>query len=203
MGCDIHMYCEAKKTLNGKPQWVNADHWRLNKYFGVFDDDEGEEYEVVSLYSSRNYELFNALAGVRGGKGNPICSEPKGLPNDVTKQVAAASDRWNGDGHSHSYLTLQELIDFSAKTGTTIKRSGMISLEQAKELDENGAKPNSWCAFTTNQTFVCRDWEDESMALSDLVSAVAERMKKTFWVFGDEYDQELNEKFRIVFWFDN
>jgi hypothetical protein len=35
----------------------------------------------------------------------------KGLPVDVTTEVCDISDDWGVDGHSHSYLTVKELID--------------------------------------------------------------------------------------------
>lgn len=138
MGCDIHMYVEYKRK--------NENVWKTGDYFvkgGVWAEDDG--YARKELHGSRNYTLFTTLAGVRDyGEGNSIVSEPRGLPVDVSDYVKQESDRWDGDGHTHSWLTLKELKDFQA-TGPKINYSGIISPEQARQLDDENITPNSWC----------------------------------------------------------
>ncbi len=73
-------------------------------------------------YHGRNYDLFAILANVRNGRGfagiktgegfNPI-SEPKGLPEDVSPEVKQSSDDWDVDGHSHSWHTVADLINYN------------------------------------------------------------------------------------------
>ena len=97
MGCDIHLHCEYRK--NGI--WYNCDNFEWNQETG--------QYEFVSIYSDRNYILFGVLAGVRSNEPEKIDS-PRGLPDDIalkTKELADLDFKWT---HSHSYLTLRELL---------------------------------------------------------------------------------------------
>jgi hypothetical protein len=59
MGCDIHLFSEKKKTVNGTEKWVNADYWKINPYFGT--DEYESELELVSIYRNRNYNLIFLL----------------------------------------------------------------------------------------------------------------------------------------------
>lgn len=113
MGCDIHLYVEEFR--NGA--WVSVDKWALDKYgsgrMTVNYDDR--------LYDDRNYNLFAILADVRNWRGfagvktgqgfNPIAPQ-RGLPSDCSAQVAAESENYGCDGHSHSWLTVREILDF-------------------------------------------------------------------------------------------
>lgn len=96
MGCDIHSFAEVKE--NGS--------WKVVEDYRPFQD--------------RNYQLFALLADVRNGSGFAGCdtgnhiepiSIPKGLPKDCSAKVQLNSDDWDIDGHSHSWLTLKELLD--------------------------------------------------------------------------------------------
>jgi hypothetical protein len=115
MGADIHLYVEKK--VDGK--WIAQ---------GEFTREEAEEdgsRGYISggrdFYSGRNYDLFAILANVRNGRGfagvktgegfNPI-AEPKGVPEDASDEYKAISENWGCDGHSHSYLTIRELLDY-------------------------------------------------------------------------------------------
>jgi hypothetical protein len=102
MGCDIHVYVE--KRVDG--QWRAADK---------YSDEDGIGPDVSyddRVYVGRNYRLFSVLAGVRKHDMLPVIAEPRDLPEDVSPEVRAASDSWGVDGHSHSWLTLRELLDF-------------------------------------------------------------------------------------------
>ena len=130
MGCDIHLCVEVK--YGNDDFWTNADYRKINPY----REYENEPYLIkVPFCEDRNYTLFATLANVRNYGNTPYISEPRGLPDDVTDNTYIESERWGEDGHSHSYFTLKELIDF-ANTNPPVKHSGMISAEQAKELDE-------------------------------------------------------------------
>jgi len=107
MGCDIHLYAEAKK--NGKWQIIcdkrtPREGWDYEK--------GGEPYEGdkwAQPYRGRNYDLFAVLAGVRNYAEIRPIAEPKGVPEDSCIEIRTISDEANGDGHSHSWLTLREL----------------------------------------------------------------------------------------------
>ncbi len=96
MGCDIHLNVEEKI----KEQW---------------------EFIGGDFYSGRNYNLFAILANVRNGSGFARCDtgdplnyidEPRGLPANVSGDIREESDHWSCDGHSHSYFSLVELLNF-------------------------------------------------------------------------------------------
>lgn len=101
-------------------------------------------------HSDRNYWLFNRLAGVRGGPDTAI-EQPKGIPDDASDAYKAVVARWGGDGHSHSYFVLSELlaVEWSSREETlddfrTKKKVSVKAYEGWKEwLDELAAKyPN-------------------------------------------------------------
>ena len=100
MGCDIHLFREKK---------VN-DSWECLEPYEIVKDeyDDGKEYpEIDNPYISRNYALFGFLAGVR--HQIPEGFNPRGLPTDVSTLVNGDSERWDLDGHSHSWLSLSEI----------------------------------------------------------------------------------------------
>ena len=127
MGCDIHCFAEVKTKKNlidwlmfwNKKQWRNIDTWTKNKCYEEENGESDSEFEITrehQFYSGgRNYNLFCALCGVRGRHFEdkaPFISDPKGLPNDVSKEVKIESARWGSDGHSHGWNTLKELKEF-------------------------------------------------------------------------------------------
>lgn len=127
MGCDIHLYVEVKDK---KGKWKAADTW---------EQEEGEDHQSVdykkAYYNGRNYNLFSILADVRNGRGfagvktgegfNPIAS-PKGVPEDASREYLDTVKRWDGDGHSHSYFTVAELMAYDWTQET--KCQGVLDL---------------------------------------------------------------------------
>ena len=108
MGCDIHVYLEKYTSVNGENKWVNVDHWQINPNFGLNENEP--EYELVSFFIGRNYDLFSILAEVRGSF-DPI-EDPRGLPEDVTDVTRKEYDKWGRDAHTPSHYTLKELKDY-------------------------------------------------------------------------------------------
>lgn len=87
MGCDIHAFLEIKENNN----------WKF----------------IKKLNLCRSYWMFSIFADVRND--DPILvpiSEPKFLPQNVTKEVYEISEQWDFDGHSHSWLTISEIDNF-------------------------------------------------------------------------------------------
>jgi hypothetical protein len=154
MGCDIHLMVEKKiydyeDKKKEKGVWVNADLWTVNPDFFFEEDVPRLEIKYKNrFYSGRNYNLFCALAGVRewhfAGEP-PRVSEPKGLPEDVSDEVKAESERWGSDGHSHSYLTLKELKEFDwsayGPTCDEFRNETMAKMEKLKFGDWNDETP--------------------------------------------------------------
>lgn len=204
MGCDIHICTEVQETIGGKLIWRTADHFKVNSYFGLYAE-ENEEYELVPIFRDRDYALFSALAGVRS-YSNEVeqLSKPRGLPEDSSKYTASLSDRWGGDGHTHSHYTLQELYDYQ-DSNKSFQYSGMVSPEDAAALDTNTGTPNSWCQMTTQEDHVYRKWSVNEDVMECLVQALEIRAKKEHWIFhsDDRVPKDKAERTRIVFWFDN
>lgn len=122
MGCDIHIFAERRNTETKK--------WEMNKE-DIFPD--GDTRKTNTPFDRRSYGLFSFLAGVRNNAGCEPISETKGLPDDseylntkldkpsrfsygyfdngiaYTKKEEREKD---ADYHSHSFVTLKELLDF-------------------------------------------------------------------------------------------
>lgn len=100
MGCDIHIYVEAKE--NGK--WVAVEAMKL---------DENGNMDVPypqRVYTGRNYFLFGFLTKgqVRNDRG-VYAGELKGFPKDASPEVKEIYERWGTDAHTPNYITLEEL----------------------------------------------------------------------------------------------
>lgn len=116
MGCDIHLWTEVRR--NGK--WETAGAWVENRYYESEDNESVYNRPRIreEFYGSRNYSLFALLAGVRGEHPDaPPLAPDRGLPADVSAEVQKYSDLMAGDGHSHTYLTLREILDFAYGNG--------------------------------------------------------------------------------------
>jgi hypothetical protein len=55
-------------------------------------------------------ELFGLLSD-EAWESLPWSYWQKGMPDDVSSEVQAVSQTWEGDGFGHNYLTLQELTE--------------------------------------------------------------------------------------------
>jgi hypothetical protein len=199
MGCDIHMYVEKKIGTNNNESWFCIDDWGLNPYYN--GGSEQDKFEHRPVYRYRNYRLFSILADVRNYSENGCIDEPRGLPDDVSDVVKEANNEWGCDGHTHSYFLLSELLEYQ-KENPVCKCSGMVSPEQAVDLDEKNIKPDSWCLSTTNKTHVYREWEIES-PLNYLIDVVIEFLVRTWTIYRKEDVSKIADRIRLVFWFDN
>jgi hypothetical protein len=87
VGCDIHDYAEVR--LDGR--------WTAR--YSIFDTD-------------RNYAWFGFLADVRNYSHSPVIAAPRGLPDDADLDAEEREDALWCDFHSHSWLTLAELLAY-------------------------------------------------------------------------------------------
>lgn len=146
MGCDIHLYAERRE----RDRWVTLDHWTRK------DSELEVRYEKL-FYSGRNYNLFSILANVRNGSGFagsktgdgfvPIAT-PRGVPEDACaeyKEVVAVMD---GDGHSHSWFTVAELMACDWTQETLL--SGIVNLHELGRWKLNG-RPDQWSSMISGQ----------------------------------------------------
>lgn len=193
MGCDIHMYKE--KFVDGK--WLAADEWVAYDYG---DEDKGIEVPWQKRFTDRNYDLFGLLAaGVR--REHPFSFRPRGLPFDACPEVAENAEKWDSDGHNHSYLFLHELKAMAEFIKTaTIGVSGMKDKDQVTALQASIASgwPNwdlifPYCQMTNSPNYV----EFEFDVPADVYFG------RALQTIIDSFDGIDGENHRIVFFFDN
>lgn len=204
MGCDIHMHVEQKTN----------NHW---------------EHVDSNAYDGRNYNLFAILANVRNGNGfagiktgegfNPIAM-PKGLPSDVSAAVQSESDSWDCDGHSHSWLTLEEILNFDWTQKTQLQ--GWVDAKTFKQWDgywrEQGESPRGYSGDVGGGLVQKISEEKMRELLKELPPESLQhhyclckwemkysRCASEFWVNAIPLLLSLGEpaNVRIVFWFDN
>lgn len=207
MGCDIHMHVEYKYRLkDDNAHWMCGDYFKLNPFRDKYDNEE--KYTLVGFHDDRNYDLFSILANVRNYGRNEYIDDPRGLPDDVTKEVKEYCDKWGIDGHSHSYFTLKELIDFQ-KTIKPLKQRGMVDKETQHALDNFGLIPTVWCQMTNEPGWEWREWKEENKVLEPLIEDLKRRANELGVIYDFMWDEDYeaaynrSELIRIVFWFDN
>lgn len=103
MGCDIHMFVERREG----GRWVTAEHWKEDNTFCIAHPEK-------EIYEGRDYAFFYILTGrVRPGRTNAVPIHPcKGIPADACPEVQRMAEQWKGIGHSHSWLTVAELLHY-------------------------------------------------------------------------------------------
>ncbi len=227
MGCDIHMYYEIRYG----DAWKYFD-WRSPYVIGTYTDGE-TKYDYIKmaddpLSSHRNYNLFAVLADVRNGSGfagcytgeefRPICA-PRGLPSDVSLPVKKASGEYGDDGHSHSWFTLTEVIDYDYQQERT--GSGVVGPNEFAVFEKKG-KPESWSGDVMGDTVVKITNEGMRRYLKDGFPRDGRHYyTRVSWretyraAIGDAWFKTLEElklrfcksrstdDVRLVFWFDN
>ena len=102
MGCDITMFVEKRNEEYN--YWEPIFLYHVNKYT--------HQLEKVRCYSSRDYDIFSLLAGVRGWY-DPFVS-PRGCHQDMSAEVEKEKEWFGIDGHSHTWYDLFELKLFIA-----------------------------------------------------------------------------------------
>ncbi len=223
MGCDIHCYTEKKNPKTN--EWEKITGFVADYYV------EGDEYfgtdrfkKADSPLDARNYAMFSVLADVLNGYGvagidtgdaiKPI-SEPKGLPSDVCDEIKAESDDWGVDGHSHSYLTPQEIARYN-KGHERIIRGVVDAREYQEYLDEG--QPSTWCGgvsgpnieYTDSTQILHKQKQDGDKTYYCQIQWSKPIYEGCKWLF-DECLEQLKgrceskdlDDVRIVFWFDN
>ena len=197
MGCDIHLYVE--KRVGGK--WVTADTWELDK---DYDPPAMVVPYEKRFYTGRNYNLFAMLADVRNGRGfagiktgegfNPI-HEPKGLPDDISVEVGREAVRWAGDGHSHSWLTIRELLEYDWTQETMLEGDlHALEFEEWERYDRRkGESPRSW-AGSISGTEIKRMDEDR---LRELIAKKKTELE-TAKISGKAWEDEMRKEFGSI-----
>ncbi len=123
MGCNIHAFIEAKKrTKLFQKKWKLVDVYPYKKR----NEDGGYDH-----HSSRNYPLYAYMADVRNYAENSVAIIPRrGVPKDASDTYREIVKYDGSDGHSHSWLSLDELrkipwdrrYDIGTSYETTLKK---------------------------------------------------------------------------------
>ncbi len=222
MGCDIHMRAEVLTETGWK---MVSDTFTNDYYDSKRPIDTYNKPKTYEPYGGRNYDLFAMLADVRNGRGfagvktsegfNPI-SDPKGVPLDASAEVLDFMDSYGCDGHSHSYLTLSELLAYDFDQ-ITVKR-GVIELAKYAELRKTNKSPESWSGGISGPNIVTIDEDVADEILDNGQDVGSNRFYVSYhWVIKYKESvsdfiettipelQKLGEpdNVRIVFFFDN
>jgi len=203
VGCDIHLYVEVKR---GK-KWEVA-------YAPESMRPEYDPTGIASWYRGRNYDMFAVLADVRNGSGFDPIVEPRGVPGDCSKEVKAIVKEWSSDGHSHSWLTVRELLDYDWQ-GPTATHQGWVDTDEYGVFKEKG-KPNSWSGGVGGIAVKHLSNEDMDKAITEGTAdshcyTLVERVESYATSAGDFLRRTLPEleklgkaeNVRIVCFFDN
>lgn len=199
MGCDIHMFVEFK-CGNGMPWQADEHHFPVwesrckdDKDVPQADwcdrcqneEDEDQKYCDAGYldYSrvratGRDYQLFGLLAGVRSAG-----PDPRGLPDDVSAMIKAAADRDGSDGHSHSWISLE---DFRNLIVAQTRYPITASEDAFMELDYPGGYKDHPPDYTT---------------LINYCEKLKQRNSVDKHILGEDVSSEV--QVRLVYWFDN
>lgn len=161
MGTDIHCHLE-RRAAAGQPWERVAD---------------------AAVVSDRNYNLFAIMADVRNGRGfagvktgdgfEPI-SSPRGLPEDCTSGVREDADGWGIDGHSHSWLTVADIMAYDWSQATTL--TGVVDIPQLARWKLMGS-PDSWSGSISGPGIGI---VDQRLAVQSVEDALAV-IRKDWW----------------------
>lgn len=243
MGCDIHIYTEVKKEgkwgaiqvpngwkkyLEGCLERAKAENNQDNIEYYTKRIYEEPDKVYEGIYSGRNYDLFAILANVRNGYGFAGCdtgdgfkpiSLPKGLPEDLSDTVMREAEDW--DGHSHSFHTLQDLLDYDWKKET--QHRGWVEEETYKNFKATG-NPYPYSGRVSGMNVV----RLTNKQMDDLIAGKVLRQEgKRYYTqieWGETYEESAgnfvsetipalqtiakehgvsNDEVRVVFWFDS
>ena len=169
----------------------------------------------------RNYTWFAILAGIRNGLGIEPMDAARGLPIDVSPEIKRESDSIDTDGHTHSWFTLQELMDYDWD-GLVLHDEGLVGKDGFMQYKTDGY-PNYWRSA---------EWVDENnelcitnnqmgqicLGIYGLLEPNRKYYTKIAWdqshrdAVGWQYLKGIFDKLasygepdevRLVFWFDN
>jgi hypothetical protein len=160
-------------------------------YWRLMDRDPAITYDAIrdirpsymNVLSDRNYYLFGVLAGVRWRGVTPLFDH-RGVPDDVSK--ATMKDiPFDSDYHSHTYFTVQELLDTDWDKAAAHQEMALFA-DQFAEWKDTGRPPaglekaqylstrGMW--HKGNETFHRKVTEEEMMLL--LLTDKTERLVK-------------------------
>jgi len=207
MGCDIHIEAEKLNRDTGIWEAIPVPDHLLDdseRKWKAAEDGWDPEWDPEWV-QWRNYSLFAMFANVRNGHGfagistgtgfKPIAM-PRGLPDDISetmrkKAYADEDPKWGLDGHTPSWLSLRELMEFPVKDLRT-KRRGCLQVEELRQWRKEGTtQPPSWCggAFGPNVHHVTPGVLEKHLSNPPAETAASNEMPHTYYA---EFEWEVS-----------
>ncbi len=109
------MYRHDDPDQMGK--WISTDKWTKSVWAALHpESDKAPRWEVQRkdmVFTDRNYDLFAILANQWNLVNMPYILEPRGLPEDVSKEIRLQIKY--SELHSTTWFTAKELLEFNWK----------------------------------------------------------------------------------------
>lgn len=176
MGCDIHVHVEIKH--NKKWQKFTGKHFSSGYSY------TGEKSSAP--FEWRSYQMFGFLANVRNDNIRPIKEPTYELPSNVSNGVLREWKHWESDGHSISFITLRELIEFD--------------FNQNLRTPEQDFSTHSKNVLFEKISSISEDDDWELKTYYDIVGGPDGTFCKNIEELSELGDLD---DVRVVFWFDN
>lgn len=238
MGCDIHLFVEKKDNNNwigvyGQNPWI-SEYESFAKTAAKRGDIQKAKWdqEYVDklkrdcptvlegwLYDGRNYNLFAILADVRNEYDIKPIDMPRGLPVDVSNEVQGENHDWDLGGHSYSYFTFKELLDYDWENHS-VENEGFVDEYTYKNFKETGNPypcskdvdgGNVKKVLNSEMNRILKNkysWEENKSFYTAI--KWSEKFSEIAKVFLDNLNDYIFKNniidlddYRIVFWFDN
>lgn len=175
MHCNIHIFLERKRSTDKK--------WELDSHHEVYVENKGTDNEyaaTVEIHSGRSYEFFGELAGV---KYTHTQVQPKGIPKNASKGFLIACEQQEKIAHSHSYISIKKYATLADKCGF------------GKNVNITTSQPRN--PFLYNHIIRHHPFHTVLAYIHDEKESNA----VNYILTNDSY--YLDEKFRLMFFFDN
>lgn len=170
MGCDIHGFLEVKI----KDQW----------------------YAFTKIPDDRDYDMFGVLADVRNYANVEPISQPRGVPEDASVITKFEVERYGSDGHSHSYLTVDDIKTYDWTKPSMDTRPTVIDIATNKPLYK--------ASYTIEMDRPNPAHRIENLAITPKM--IREDNRNWDWFFDSIEEKERyfgKGNIRFIFWFDN
>lgn len=223
MGTDIHCFTE-KYQKNGSWKPIGGFLTDAAHYYSDIKHFQKRCYtNALSPFCMRNYIEFAILANVRNGRGFAGCdtgdpvkpiSLPKGLPESVSPGIRRIAESWGCDGHSHSWLTVREILEY--KRPRIVMRGYVSAHKYVDFLKTGNPYPCSSGIMGANVEVVPPDKilqlkeEQPDVDFFTQIQWTEKSEDSAEWLFKqglqqlkDRCESAFFDDVRIVFWFDN
>ena len=146
MGADIHMVLEKRAKVRDREVWIGVNAFPFVKATVFHYEAATQKHSHLLGKTSwqareRNYDMFAALAGVRGD--GPA---PRDLPDDASDLTLLMADGWGEDGHSHSWMLMSEAMPIIVGSGQLGPQADALlaAFKHGTSAALNGYMENFW-----------------------------------------------------------